>query len=190
MGKRLGKYTVSDRQMAIYKQDTQLGSVTSLSLSSTLTVTGEVNFNGGLKCDTNKFTVANTSGNVATAGDCDVAGDTTLAGNLTLSDGGTVTQASSKTTGVTLSKNSGQITMNGAELAAGAEATFAVTNTQVSATDVVIVNHGSAGTAGSYLVGVSEVGSGSFKITVSNVSAGALSEAIVINFVVIGGASS
>ena len=35
--------------------------------------------------------------------------------------GGTVTQATNKTTGVTLNAASGQITMNGASLAGGAE---------------------------------------------------------------------
>ena len=46
--------------------------------------------------------------------------------------GGTVTQSSSKTTGVTLNTASGQITMNGASLAGGAEATFTVTNSEIS----------------------------------------------------------
>ena len=45
--------------------------------------------------------------------------------------GGTVTQSTNKTTGVTLNAASGQITMNGAALGAGAEATFAVTNSEV-----------------------------------------------------------
>lgn len=104
--------------------------------------------------------------------------------------GGTVTQATNKSTGVTLNTASGQITMDNAALAAGAEVTFTVTNSVVETTDVVIVNHGSAGSAGSYLVGVSAIGAGSFNVTVSNVSGGSLSEAIVINFAVIKGASS
>jgi len=104
--------------------------------------------------------------------------------------GGTVTQATNKTTGVTINAASGQITMNGAALGAGAEATFAVTNSEVAATDVVVAVHGSAGTAGSYLVQASTMAAGSFNLTVSNVSAGSLSEAIVINFVALKGASS
>ena len=67
--------------------------------------------------------------------------------------GGTVTQAtSSKSTGVTLNTESGQITMNAAQLDAGTEVTFTVTNSKIAATDVVVACHGSAGTAGSYLV--------------------------------------
>jgi 1-aminocyclopropane-1-carboxylate deaminase/D-cysteine desulfhydrase-like pyridoxal-dependent ACC family enzyme len=75
--------------------------------------------------------------------------------------------------------------MNSAALGAGAEATFTVTNSTVKAADVVVACHGSAGTSGAYLVGVSNLTAGTFDITVSNVSAGSLSEAIVINFAVI-----
>ena len=113
------------------------------------------------------------------------------AGKLTgPTKGGTVTQATNKSTGVTLNTESGQITMNNAALAAAAEVSFTVTNSEIAATDVVVVNHGAAGTAGSYLVGVSAIAAGSFGITVTNVSGGSLSEAIVINFVALKGASS
>ena len=105
-------------------------------------------------------------------------------------DGGTVTQATNKTTGVTLNTESGQITMNTAALADAAEATFTVTNSKIAASDVVVACHGSAGTAGAYLVNANTMASGSFKVTVANVSGGGLSEAIVINFVALKGASS
>ena len=104
--------------------------------------------------------------------------------------GGTVTQATNKGTGVTLNTESGQITMNNAALADAAEVTFTVTNDRVAATDVVVVNHGSGGTAGAYWLCVSTVAAGSFKISVGNLSGGSLSEAIVINFALIKGASS
>lgn len=99
--------------------------------------------------------------------------------------GGSVTQATNKTTAVTLNKIAGRITMNGAALAAGAEVAFTLTNSTIAATDVIIVNVQSVGTAGSYLVGVGAVGSGSCSITVSNASAGSLSQAVVLNFAVI-----
>ena len=104
--------------------------------------------------------------------------------------GGTVTQASSKSTGVTLNTESGQITMNNAQLDAGVEVSFTVTNSKIAATDVVVACHGPAGTAGSYLVNANSIAAGSFAVTVSNVSAGNLSQAIVINFVALKGASS
>ena len=104
--------------------------------------------------------------------------------------GGTVTQATNKGTGVTLNTESGQITMNNAALADAAEVSFTATNSKIAATDVVVACHGSAGTAGAYIVSANAIAAGSFAITVSNVSGGALSEAIVINFVALKGASS
>ena len=105
-------------------------------------------------------------------------------------DGGTVTQATNKSTGVTLNTESGQITMNNAALADAAEVSFTVTNSKIAATDVVVACHGSAGTAGAYIVSANAIAAGSFAITVSNVSGGSLSEAIVINYVALKGASS
>jgi hypothetical protein len=107
-----------------------------------------------------------------------------------VSAGGTVTQATSKSTGVTLNKIAGQITMNNATLNAGVEVAFTLTNSKIAAADVVVVCIASGGTSGSYLVAVTAVAAGSCEITVSNASAGNLGEALVLNFVVIKGASS
>ena len=112
------------------------------------------------------------------------------AGTVNVQDGGTVTQLTNKSTAVELNANSGQITMYDAALAGAAEVSFTLTNSQIAATDVVVVNHGSVATAGAYLVGVSAVASGSCSITVANLTGGSLGEAIVLNFVVIKGASS
>lgn len=99
-------------------------------------------------------------------------------------EGGTVTQANSKSTGVTLSKKCGQITMNAAALAADTTVTFTLTNTEVVATDIIILNHVSGGTAGSYLLNA-QAGSGSASINVRNITGDTLSEAIVIGFAII-----
>ena len=104
--------------------------------------------------------------------------------------GGAVTQQTSKATGVTLNKRCGQITMNAAALAAGAEVAFTVTNSTVAATDVPVVCVQSVGTAGAYLVGIGAVANGSFSITVSNASAGSLSQALVLNFLIIKSAAT
>lgn len=98
--------------------------------------------------------------------------------------GGTQTQATSKSTGVTLNTRCGQVTMNAAELAANTAVSFTLTNNQIAATDLIIINHVSGGTAGAYLFGVRAT-AGSATITVRNVTAGALSEAIVIAFAVV-----
>lgn len=104
--------------------------------------------------------------------------------------GGTVTQLTNKSTGVTLNKQCGAITMNGAALAAAAEVNFTVTNNTIAAGDVVIVNHVSAGTLGAYAVFAMAPTSGSFRVMVGNMSAGSLSEAIVIGFCKISGVTS
>ena len=98
--------------------------------------------------------------------------------------GGTVTQATSKATGVTLSKSTGQITLNNAALASDTTVSFTLTNTVIEAGDILIMNHISAGTAGSYLLNAQSV-AGSASINVRNITAGSLSEAIVIAFAVI-----
>lgn len=101
-----------------------------------------------------------------------------------VSGGGTVTQATSKTTGVTLNTVCGQVTMNAAALAADTTATFTLTNSTIAATDVLILNHVSGGTAGSYLLNA-QAAAGSAAINVRNITAASLSEAIVIRFAVI-----
>jgi len=98
---------------------------------------------------------------------------------------GTVTQLTSKSTGVTLNKSAGQITMNNAELANATNVTFTLTNSTVSAKDVVILSVSSGATAGAYNCWISGKATGSCTITLRNLSGGALSEAVVINFAVI-----
>jgi hypothetical protein len=98
--------------------------------------------------------------------------------------GGTVTQLTDKSTAVTLSKSTGQITLAGAALAASTTVSFTLTNTVIEAGDILIMNHISGGTAGSYLLNAQSA-AGSASINVRNISLGSLSEAIVIAFAVI-----
>jgi hypothetical protein len=97
---------------------------------------------------------------------------------------GAITQATNKATGVTLNSPSGQITLNGDALAADTTVSFTLTNSSITANDVLILNHISAGTAGSYLLNA-QAAAGSAIINVRNITAGSLSEAIVIGFAVI-----
>jgi hypothetical protein len=97
---------------------------------------------------------------------------------------GTVTQATDKSTAVTLNKSSGQITMNGAALASVTNVTFTLNNSLLSAKDVLILN-ATNGTSGAYNCWVSSMTAGSATITLRNISGGSLSEAVVLNFVII-----
>lgn len=105
--------------------------------------------------------------------------------------GGTVTQATDKSTAVTLNTSSGRITMNAAALAAGASVTFTLNNSKITTSDIVMVMQSTgAATWGSYQVWAAGAGSGMVGITVKNVTGGSLSEAIVVNFAIIKGATS
>lgn len=98
---------------------------------------------------------------------------------------GTVTQATDKSTAVTLNKSSGQITMNGAALASVTNVTFTLNNSLLSAKDVLILNVSGTATAGAYNCWVSSMTAGSATITLRNISGGSLSEAVVINYAII-----
>jgi hypothetical protein len=103
---------------------------------------------------------------------------------------GTVTQATSKSTAVTLNKSSGRITMNNASLASNTSVSFTVNNSSVSSNDTIILNiSGGTATASTYNAWVDTLTAGSFIVSVRNISGGSLSEAVVLNFAVIHGAS-
>ena len=149
-----------------------------------------------------KFTV-NKSGNASVAGTFAVTSTSAFTGAITASSsvkststsgglgyatgaGGTVTQATSKSTGVTLDKICGEIVMNNATLNRETAVSFTLTNSAIAATDVVVVNIKSAATANAYNVAVTAVAAGSCRIQVHNLLAGTdLSEALVLNFAVI-----
>src|SRR5882672_2276480 len=77
-----------------------------------------------------------------------------------------VTQATNRTTGVTINALTGQITTNNASLAAAAQATFTVTNSFVAANDLIVLNIKSGTNSTGTDVFVSTVAAGSFNITV------------------------
>ena len=95
---------------------------------------------------------------------------------------GAVTQATSKSTAVTLNKSAGRITMNGAELAANTAVSFTMNNSLISSNDTIIVNVSGGATAGAYTTYISSMTTGSAVVTLRNLTGGALSEAVIINF--------
>lgn len=100
--------------------------------------------------------------------------------------GGTVTQGTSRTTGVTLNKLTGAITLVSAAGSATAF-TFTVTNSTVVATDTVVASVKSS--TDTYSVVVTAVAAGSFKLTVTDLT-GTTTEQPVINFAVLKGVAS
>jgi len=106
---------------------------------------------------------------------------------------GAVTQITSKATGVTLNKSAGRITMHDAALAGATAVSFILTNSSISINDTIIVNVSSNTTgsaAGAYTTYVSYMAAGSCLITLRNLTAAtSYSEAVIINFSIIHGAS-
>jgi hypothetical protein len=106
---------------------------------------------------------------------------------------GTVTQATDKSTGVTLNKSAGRITMNNAALAGATAGSFILTNSSISINDTIIVcvsSNTTGSAAGAYTTYVSYLAAGSALITLRNLTAStSYSEAVIINFAVIHGAS-
>jgi hypothetical protein len=100
--------------------------------------------------------------------------------------GGAVTQGTSRTTGVTLNKRCGAITMFTAAGSATA-ASFTVTNSTIGANDAIILNQASG--TNLYVLLVTAVAAGSFTVTFYT-TGGTASDAPVINFAVIDGVAA
>ena len=101
---------------------------------------------------------------------------------------GVVTQATDKSTGVTLNKSAGRITMNAASLAANTAVSFTLTNSLLSTNDTMIVCISGGGTAAAYTTYISSLAAGSAVVTLRNLTGGALAEAVIINYAIIHGA--
>lgn len=132
---------------------------------------------------TNKWLTVNTV-NVLATGSILSKGATTGIG-YTTGAGGTVTQATSKATAVTLNTVNGTITLNNAALAAATIVTFVVNDSAIAATDYIGAAHESGGTTGAYTINCRATGAGTAACDVRNNTAGSLSEAIVIRFFVL-----
>lgn len=104
--------------------------------------------------------------------------------------GGAVTQVTSKATGVTLNKPSGQVTTAGDALAANSAVSFTLTNNKIGANDIPKVVIKSGATAGAYVVQVGAVAAGSCRISIRNMTAGSLSETLVLQFNIEKGATA
>jgi hypothetical protein len=99
---------------------------------------------------------------------------------------GSVTQLTDKSTAVTLNKSAGRITMNNAALGATTNVSFTLNNSLISVNDVLILTvSGGNATAATYNCFVNSLAAGTASITLRNISAGSLSEAIIVNFALI-----
>lgn len=111
--------------------------------------------------------------------------------------GGTVTQLTSRTTGVTLNQACGEITLFAGSLAGHEADEFTLTNSEIGANDIVIVNIKSGAAAGTrkyYTIGVTSVSAGACTISIGNNDNGTLpatgTDTLVLSFAVIKGVTS
>lgn len=168
------------------------GNITTAGL---ITATGNLNAGNIITAGIMSSTGNATHGNITTGGLITATGNVT-AGNLISSGsitsnaggigystgaGGTVTQGTSRTTGVTINKISGAITLFSAAGSATYN-TFTVTNSTVAATDVIIVNQKSG--TDKYEAFITNVAAGSFAITFAT-TGGTTTEQPVFNYAVI-----
>ncbi len=100
--------------------------------------------------------------------------------------GGAVSQTGNKSTGVTLNKQTGEITMQNTNLAASTTVSFTLTNSTIAAKDLMVINVVGGATPGAYTIDVN-CSAGSAVITIRNVTLGTLGEAIVLRYAVIKG---
>lgn len=98
---------------------------------------------------------------------------------------GTVTQATDKSTAVTLNKSAGRITMNAASLAATTNVSFTLNNSLISSNDVLILTISGGATVAAYNIWVNSMSAGTASITLRNTTAGALAEAVIVNYALI-----
>ena len=101
--------------------------------------------------------------------------------------GGTVTQATSKSTAVTLNKPTGQITTSNSALAAGTQTNFTFANSLIGASDSIILcmNYSTL-----YSVRTATISAGNCVIVIKNEYSTSLSEPLIINFAIIKGATA
>jgi hypothetical protein len=143
-----------------------------------------------------RIDLAANNGNDTVTGNLTVLGNLVSSGAVTSNStggvgyttgaGGTVTQLISRTTGVSINKTTGAITLFSA---AGSTAfqTFTVTNSTVAATDIIVLNQKSG--TDKYDLLVTNVAAGSFAITFATIS-GTTVEQPVFSFAVIKGATT
>lgn len=136
---------------------------------------------------------------VATSGDQTIAGNKSFSGNLLaiggalgygVGAGGTVVQATSKITPVTLNKVCGQITMHNAALAANGVVRFIVYNTFIGVNDEVSVWLVNPVNQAVYDVAIDGFVSGVFAIRLRNNTSTSYADSVVLGFAVRKGATS
>lgn len=130
-----------------------------------------------------------TAGSLVIQGGTNLIATDTVAIGYTTGSGGTVTQATNKSTAVTLNKQTGQIITSDAALAANTAVYFQLNNTSIGANDNVTVTiKSNSGSVSNYQVNSAGQSAGSCYVVLRNTIAVSLSDAVILQFTVIKGA--
>ena len=172
------------------------GSFTGLTLVESTTLTGLTTTNGGnLRLNGNTLSSTNTNGNINLTPNGTGQVLTTAPLGYGTGAGGTVTQLTSRTTGVTLDKLSGEIVLFAGSLGGHDADEFTLTNSFIGANDVIMLcikSGTNAATRKYYQVHAVAVSAGSCVISVGNIDNATIptvgTESPVIQFVVLKGA--
>lgn len=166
--------------------------------ASTTSSTGALIVAGGVGVggNVNVGGLISAAGNITSAGRISSTGNIYSAGSVLLSStgtvgytagaGGTVSQSGNKSGGVTLNKPSGEITMQNTSLSAATTVNFVLTNSSISATDLLVINQTSTANSGGYYFNAI-CGAGNANIAVRNIMSSAASDAIVLRYAVVKG---
>jgi hypothetical protein len=100
--------------------------------------------------------------------------------------GGTVSQGTNKSGNVVLNEPSGQITMQNTSLSAATTVDFFLSNSTITATDLLLINQTSTANAGGYTFNAI-CNAGNAQIFVRNVMASSASDAVVLRYAVVKG---
>jgi len=130
-----------------------------------------------------------TTGNVTLTGAGGISSNNSGKVGYGTGSGGTVTQVTDKTTGVTLNKASGEITMASTTLNGDSTVSFTMTNSVIANTDVMIINQVGGGNIGFYSFNA-QCNLGTANIAVHNMTNTNRSDVIVLRYAVIKGATS
>lgn len=180
--------TVANRTKTL-ELDASFGAniIGNIGVTGTANITGNANV-GNLGTTTGIFTANVTAGNLFSTGA--ITSNSATAGvGYSAGAGGTATQNNSKSDPVTLNKITGEITMDSAQLGGDSTVSFTLNNSTIANTDVMIINQVSTANAGEYSFN-SICNSGNAVISVHNLTNTNRSDAIVLRYVVIKGATS
>ena len=163
---------MSGNKIDISGDDVTINGSGTLNVTGATTLTGLLNANGGIICDTDKFVVADGTGDV-TCGDISCNGITILDGGITLDGNASISGYSGDIFGTTVTNNDncGRIDISGS-ITGGNTAFFTFQNNKITTNSIILttlnVANGSGNNAVLQLAALQQTVSGSCRLGIYN----------------------